>query len=84
MADQEEVRGATSLASATEHLWRIYQVINEWIRFADAKSGALLAACGAIITIEVTVMSDHQDYLKAHHLIFVLAVAAVVGLIVSS
>lgn len=38
---------------ATDSQWRIYGLINEWIRFADAKAGALLAANALILVSAV-------------------------------
>jgi hypothetical protein len=41
----------TGLGPATEALWKVYVELNEWVRFADAKAGAILAADMVIVSL---------------------------------
>lgn len=43
---------------ATETLWRVYAAINEWIRFADTKAGAILAADVFLVAESVGQLKD--------------------------
>lgn len=69
---------------ATDSQWRIYGLINEWIRFADPKAGALLAANALMLVSAVGAFKDHKAFFNSHMLVSVLGVVGLVGLIASA
>lgn len=72
------------LDKATEQQWRVYGVINEWIRFADAKAGALLTLNGVLVAAAVGPIKDKWEDLLAHRPVLLLLAFAVAGLFVSA
>ncbi len=75
------------LKAATEHLWKTYTVINEWIRFADAKAGALLAVNGVLIGAALGKIDGKQQFhpdQRLYWIALVLAVLCAIFLIVSA
>jgi hypothetical protein len=69
---------------ATDHLWKTYATINELIRFADAKAGALLTVNGVLIGAALTVLNDKPNLLGITPLIFFLWVVWGLCLLVST
>jgi hypothetical protein len=70
-----------SITLTTETLWRTYGAINEWIRFADAKAGAILTVNGVLGGALVTALGGNKDFLVAHLFTFgavVLSLACIV------
>jgi hypothetical protein len=47
--------------SLSEDLWRTLQHIAEWIRFADAKAGAVVAVDGAMIAFYASRLDDRAN-----------------------
>ncbi len=37
--------------AALESIWKTYEMVNDWIRFSDAKAGAILTADGVLVGI---------------------------------
>jgi hypothetical protein len=64
-------------------LWNIYQAINDWVKFADAKAGVALAAHGAVFTIAVPEIVENRSYFLEHGCLAVGLVCATVAAIVS-
>ena len=55
--------------AATEALWRVYDATSEWIRFADAKAGAILTADALLLaTAVLELLKRNQEALPNHHL----------------
>lgn len=76
---------ATSdLNVAMEQQWRIFAVVNEWVRFADAKAGLLLAADGVIFTLACGPIASNREYLTKHQSALFFVIAASIFLIVST
>jgi len=65
-----------SVAPPSESLWRGLQSLNEWIKFADAKAGAVLASDGVLIAV-ATQWSDEPGPL----LLAALGLAVLSGLL---
>lgn len=57
------------MSHACETLWRVYDTINEWIRFSDTKAGAVLAVNGVIVATFFTDIGGFKDYLCNHPLL---------------
>lgn len=53
-------------ATLTEQQWKTFAVINEWLRFADTKAGAILTANGVLAGVAIGVLKDHRTYLLDH------------------
>jgi hypothetical protein len=68
----------------SELQWRIYGVINEWVRFADAKAGVLLAMDGVLLAAGIGALKDYLKYLKPNPLLLGLVIAAAVALLFSA
>jgi hypothetical protein len=47
-----------------ERLWQVYSTINEWVRFADAKSGIALAAHATIFTVAIPPIIQYRAYFR--------------------
>lgn len=67
----------------TQKLLYILQIVNDWLKFAEAKNAVLLAFCGAIITAIITYFSTAENiliFLRVGLLIstFLLAVSSLV------
>ena len=69
---------------AIQAQWRIYGLINEWIRFADAKAGALLAANALILVSAVAAFKDHKQVFNDHMWLTVFGVLGLGSLIASA
>jgi len=41
-----------------EHLFRVLQMVNDWLRFAEAKNGAVLAICGSTLGVLIGLMAS--------------------------
>src|SRR5512135_1424766 len=55
--------------AATEALWRVYDATSEWIRFADAKAGAILTADALLLaTAVLELLKRNQEALPKCHL----------------
>lgn len=54
----EESRPAPPAVDA-EHAWKTLGLVNDWIRHADAKAGATLAAAGVIGGLLFTLVEEH-------------------------
>lgn len=70
-------------AVSTEEVWRSLQQVNEWIRFADAKAGAVLAGSGLLGGFIVGSIPTVSDF-KVHTTRAVLIGVAIVCLGASS
>lgn len=72
---------ATGLSgAATEALWRVYGATNEWIRFADTKAGAILAADALLLATAVPeLMKRNQEAPPNHHFATVGVACAVLS-----
>ncbi|BCM90134.1 hypothetical protein IAD21_01985 [Abditibacteriota bacterium] len=64
--------------AATEHLWKTYEAINEWIRFADAKAGALLTINGVLIGAAISKIDNKQKFHPDQLFYWIALVLAVV------
>jgi hypothetical protein len=67
----------------TEKLLSILQIVNDWLKFAEAKNAVLLAFCGAAITAIVTYLSAIEtmpDFLRVSLLIstFLLGISSLI------
>ncbi len=49
----------------TEKLLSILQIVNDWLKFAEAKNAVLLAFCGAAITAIITYLSAEETVLNS-------------------
>jgi hypothetical protein len=63
--------------NASEQLWKSYDTINEWIRFADAKAGALLTFNGVVMAAALGAVKEIRAVFVAHH--FLLWLGATCG-----
>ncbi|HEY0075596.1 MAG TPA: Pycsar system effector family protein [Abditibacteriaceae bacterium] len=70
--------------TATERLWRSYGVINEWIRFADAKAGALLTFNGVAIGAALSALKDQHAFFVKQPLIFITGSGFGISLLLSA
>ncbi|MDQ7903066.1 hypothetical protein RB614_00840 [Phytohabitans sp. ZYX-F-186] len=68
---------------SAEESWKSLQQVNEWIRFADAKAGAVLAASGVLGALLVNAIPRLEDF-KIHTTRAVLLALAIVCIGVSS
>jgi hypothetical protein len=59
-----------------EHHARTLAMINEWVRFLDAKAGAVLAANAAVIAAGFGLLKDNLPYLRTHPFSFVILCVA--------
>ncbi len=67
---------------ALNAMWETYRSINELIKFSDTKAGAILAINGVIITIILSKVVDHIDFVLNHHIIlFLLILGFIAGFI---
>jgi hypothetical protein len=64
-------------------LWNIYQAINDWVKFADAKAGVALAAHGALFTIAVPAIISNRTYFLNHPILVFGVVVSTIAAIVS-
>ncbi|WP_435017834.1 Pycsar system effector family protein [Tundrisphaera sp. TA3] len=71
-------------AEATEHLWKTLQGINEWIRFADAKAGAVLTANGVLATLAAGVIEKQSDLLSKYQSLKIVTLICGLALLLSS
>jgi hypothetical protein len=67
----------------TEKLLSILQIVNDWLKFAEAKNAVLLAFCGAAITAIITYLSAAEtipDFLQVGLLIstFLLSISSLI------
>ncbi len=67
-----------------EYQWKTYNVINEWIRFSDAKAGAILAANGAIVTIAIDSASQINALLSESFIFWIFFLIGVSSLFLST
>jgi hypothetical protein len=74
----------TPAVQTAETLWRVYAATNEWIRFADAKAGAILTAEGVLAGAAVTALQGNKPFLESHILILLLFGAALLCLLASA
>lgn len=54
------------LKAATEIQWKVYAIINEWVRFADTKAAALLATSGVLAYITASALTGQRSFLINH------------------
>lgn len=54
----DEEDAGRQVIDAIEHAWRLLSMVNEWVRFADAKAGAIYAASGVIATLLYGLVKD--------------------------
>lgn len=64
-------------------LWSIYQAINDWVKFADAKAGVALAAHGAVFTIAVPAIVSNRSFFLAHSTLLVGVLIATLAATIS-
>ena len=64
-------------------LWEIYRLVNEWVRFADAKATAILAINGVILAVIGASINDLKGLLIDQPLVLWLVVFALSFLLVS-
>jgi hypothetical protein len=63
---------------SAENLWHGLQSVNDWVRFADAKAGAVLASDGVLIAV---VAQSSTDETAALRVLPTLALAVASGLL---
>jgi Family of unknown function (DUF5706) len=68
---------------ATDESWKLLEHVNEWLRFADAKAGAILAASGVLGGLMLSSIPTRSKAL-AHPLNAVLILIALAGIAASS
>ena len=73
-----------SVKETTETLWKIYGAINEWIRFADAKAGAVLAANGVLVGATITALQGSSGFLHAHRFTCAFVVLGLLCVVIST
>ncbi len=61
-----QVNDQTQDALETENLIESYQIIGEWIRFADAKSAAVLAINGALAGVLIPTLREYLQSGQPH------------------
>jgi hypothetical protein len=44
----------------TDNLWRTLEFVSEWVKFADAKAGAILAADGVLLALLIGQLDDSR------------------------
>ena len=69
---------------AIDTQWLIYDAINEWIRFADAKAGALLATNGVVAVAALGAIKENAALFADHRLLWWTSLLGVFGLGVSA
>lgn len=55
----------------TDKLYKIFQNVNEWLKYAEAKNAILLAFCGAGIAASLTYLSAASNIPKSLHIGFI-------------
>lgn len=66
-----------------EHYWNVYVQINEWIKFADAKAGALISLNGVILGFVVSNLDNIRLIIASETCTKVLIILGIISLIVS-
>lgn len=64
---------------AIEQQWRVYQLIQELIRFADAKAGAILTADGVLIGVILSLLKNEKAPNTVPELLIATVVAALLA-----
>lgn len=62
-----EISRETQEVLETENFIDTYQIVAEWIRFADAKAAAVLTVAGALIGLLVPTLAPYLDDEAARH-----------------
>ncbi len=58
------------MSDSLDNLWKTYGIINEWIKFSDAKAGAVLALNGVIIGLIYSNLQNNPGDFTKHPIIF--------------
>lgn len=61
-----------------ETAWRTYEIINEWIKFSDAKAGAILAADGVIASVVFALLQSSFQVSSANLLTIIIIVLGII------
>jgi len=72
------------MSDKVENYWKILQNVNDWLRFADTKAGALLTTIGVILTLIYTNANAVYDAVYKDSLILSLAIIFAIALMFSA
>ena len=64
--------------------WKLYDAIAEWVRFADAKIGAVIAVAGVVLALTLNALSSLLGRACVNWLVVFLGLFTVLGLIGSA
>jgi hypothetical protein len=64
-------------------IWKIYETVNEWIRFSDSKAGAVLAANGVIIGLLAPSAIKFKQLILSDTFLTNISIACLTSLLVS-
>jgi hypothetical protein len=71
------------MPSDHDDLWEIYNAINEWVRFADTKAGAVLAAQGIIVAVALPPLLENRVSIVGDCLLCTLLVLSALATLLS-
>lgn len=77
-------RNPERVKEASTELWKVYGTLNEWIRFNDAKAGAVLTANGVLVGAALTVLKDNRVFVLGHSGILIASALALISVVISS
>lgn len=66
-----------------EHNWNTYNLVNEWIKFADTKAGVLITLNGIIIGLVANNLTTIKNHLNAHSCLMIIFTLGFLSLITS-
>ena len=72
-----------NLATAIEQQWKVYAVINEWIRSADTKAGLMLTADGVLAGVTITLPDSQRALIESSTFAIWDVRFAVIGFLIS-
>lgn len=64
------------MAENHDDLWVVHTAVNEWVRFADTKAGAVLGAQGVIFALAIPSLVEHRAWILAEPLVCTLVIVA--------
>lgn len=68
---------------STDTLWKIYENINEWIRFADTKASAIIGVNAILAGFVVSNLPAFRTYLVGNPLLATIAILTAISNVVS-
>ena len=71
------------MSQKIENLWKIYQTVNEWIRFSDTKAGLILATDGVLISVIFSGLKDRLFLINKNRLLSALIILGIISIVLS-